>query len=624
MLMNVFTSMKKMFVTCMMLVISVGMMASTVAEVVAAGVQDNASVSGTVVATYARGFLVSDGTGYILTYLDVNYDNSLAVGDVVTVSGATSMYAGLLQFGKTSTFEKTGSVAFTQPEPEALDGAALDAYLNAPCIKYVQYTGKLEISGYYYNVIVDGAASAKGSISYVPEGLVDVSLNGKNVVVTGYSIGVSGSVFVNTMGVNVVAAEQGGDEGNDDGEDVVVGEGNLVENASFEKWEGEAPLNWKGTTHNATIKQSTDAKSGSYSVEVVGASGNKRLSSQTYTLKAGTYSYSVNVKQTGEAAGMFRLGYAKLTDGKVADTNKDYVYITDAASVTSDWTEASCEFTLDATTDLVLIIMNSKNGKGASILVDDVILTTKDGGSEGGEEGGEEEEPQPFAGTIAEVVAAGAQSAATTSGTVVATYARGFLIGDGTGYILTYLGKESGLVTGDVVTVTGATSLYGGLLQFGNTSTFEKTGTAEVTLPEPEVLDAAAMDALVAALAIKYVQYTGVLSVTTNDKGNTYYNVNVAGTETAVGSIQYPGEGLVNAEWNEKEITVTGFLIGVSSGKYLNTMAVSVVEGGTGIAAVSANVAPVYFDITGKQISAPVRGLYIKKVGDKITKEFVR
>ena len=618
--MNVFTSMKKMFVACMMLVASMNMMASTVAEVVAAGAQDNASTSGTVVATYSRGFLISDGTGYILTYL--GSDSGLAIGDVVTVSGATSMYAGLLQFGSGSTFEKTGTAEFTQPEPEVLDGAAMDAYLDAPYIKYVQYTGTLGINGYYYNVTIDGASKAVGSIAYAPEGLVDASLDGKKIVVTGYTIGQNKDMYVNTMGINVVAAEEeGGNEGgNEGGDDVVVTEGNLVENASFEKWEGDKPANWTGIGHNATISKSSDAKSGSYAIEVVGAGGNKRLASQSYTLKAGTYKYSVNVKQTGDAAGMFRLGYIKLTDGAIANTSTDYIYITEAASVSSEWTEASCEFTLNATTEIALVVMNSKNGKGASVLVDDVALTTEDGGlADGNEEGGEEE--KPVSGTIAEIVAAGAQSAATTSGTVVGTYSRGFLIGDGTGYILTYVGKDSGLAVGDVVTVSGATSMYGGLLQFGNASTFEKTGTAEYTLPEPEVLDAAAMDAFIASPSIKYVQYTGVLSINF-EKG--YYNVNVAGTETAVGSIQYPIEGMVNADWNEKEITVTGFLIGVSSGKYLNTMAVSVVEGGTDIDAVDADIAPVYFDITGKQIDAPARGLYIKKVGDKLTKEFVR
>ena len=607
--------MKKLFVTCMMLVASMSMMASTVAEVVAAGVQDNASTSGTVVGTYSRGFLISDGTAYILVYL--GSDSGLAVGDVVTVSGSTSEYGGLLQFGSGSTFEKTGTAEFTQPEPEVLDGAALDAYLAAPAIKYVQYTGTLNISGYYYNVTVDGAATAVGSIQYAPEGLVDADLNGKKIVVTGYSIGFSGGKYVNTMGISVVAAEnEGGDEGNEDGEDVVVTEGNLVENASFEKWEGDKPANWTGVGHNATISKSSDAKSGSYSVEVAGTSSNKRLASQAYTLKAGTYTFTVNVKQTGDAAGMFRLGYVPIVGGSAGT----YVYKTDAAAVSAEWTEASCEFTLTETTELALIVMNSKNGGGASILVDDVALTTTDGGIVGGnDEGEDEEEQKPVTGTIAEIIAAGAQASASTSGTVVATYARGFLISDGTGYILTYVGKDSGLAAGDVVTISGPTSLYGGLLQFGNASTFEKTGTAEFTLPEPEVLDAAAMDAFIAAPSIKYVQYTGTLAISGN-----YYNVNVAGTETAIGSIQYPVEGMVNADWNEKEITVTGFLIGVSSGKYLNTMAVSVVEGGTGIEAIGSDIAPVYFDITGKQITAPMRGLYIKKVGDKITKEFVR
>ena len=374
--MNVFTSMKKMFVTCMMLVASMNMMASTVAEVVAAGAQDNASTSGTVVATYARGFLISDGTGYILTYR--GSDSGLAIGDVVTVSGATSMYGGLLQFGNTATFEKTGTTEFAQPEPEVLDGAALDAYLDAPYIKYVQYTGMLNISGYYYNVTVDGASTAVGSIAYVPEGLVDASLNGKKVVVTGYSIGFSGGKYVNTMGVNVVAAEEeGGNEGGNEGDDVVVTEGNLIENASFEKWEEDKPANWIGVGHNATISKSSDAKSGSYAIEVVGAGGNKRLASQSYTLKAGTYKYSVNVKQTGDAAGVFRLGYIKLTDGAIANTSTDYIYITEAASVSSEWAEASCEFTLNATTEIALVVMNSKNGKGASVLVDDVALTLR-------------------------------------------------------------------------------------------------------------------------------------------------------------------------------------------------------------------------------------------------------
>ena len=134
---------------------------SSISSVIAAG-GGSATIQGTIIATYARGFLVSDNTGTILVYL--GSDNGFSEGDVVTVSGETSVYGGLLQFGNTSTATKW-------------NGANLDAYLSAPQIKYVEYTGTLSISGYYYNVNVDGANNAVGSIAYPKEGLVDTSNN---------------------------------------------------------------------------------------------------------------------------------------------------------------------------------------------------------------------------------------------------------------------------------------------------------------------------------------------------------------------------------------------------------------------------------------------------------------
>lgn len=183
--------------------------------------------------------------------------------------------------------------------------------------------------------------------------------------------------------------------------------------------------------------------------------------------------------------------------------------------------------------------------------------------------------------TIAEVIAAGVGNAM-TRGTVVATYSRGFLLGDGTGYILVYQGSDKGIVAGEVVTVSGATSEYGGLLQFGTSPVVEKTGTAKVEHPNVTTMDAAAMDAYLAKPSVQYVEYTGTLSVDT-EKG--YYNVAIDGAKTAVGSISYPKAGIVEAEDGDV-VKVTGYTIGVSnssgSPKYVNTMAVSVevVEGG--------------------------------------------
>lgn len=177
---------------------------SSIASVFAAG-EGNATIQGTISSTYARGFLVSDGTGSILVYL--GEDKGYNEGDVVKVSGETSKHNGLLQFKESSTIEKIGTANVSHPTVTEMDGAAMDAYLESPSIKYIKYRGVLTIDGYYYNVEIADSETAVGSISYPKDGLIDASLNGKEIIVTGYAIGVSRSEFVNTMAIVVEAAE---------------------------------------------------------------------------------------------------------------------------------------------------------------------------------------------------------------------------------------------------------------------------------------------------------------------------------------------------------------------------------------------------------------------------------
>ena len=179
-----------------------------------------------------------------------------------------------------------------------------------------------------------------------------------------------------------------GTGGNDEPE--VEGE-NLLENSDFEIWEGSAPIAWGQTVTNSTYSQSTDAHSGSSAVLIEGySSSNKRFASKSYTLKPGNYTLSTYIKKSGETLGQYRLGYAKLTNGVVADTQNDYIYITSATAVPTEWKKVSCNFTLEAETEIAINIMNSKYGEGAAILIDDVALTTTDGGLADGTEGGEE------------------------------------------------------------------------------------------------------------------------------------------------------------------------------------------------------------------------------------------
>lgn len=171
---------------------------------------------------------------------------------------------------------------------------------------------------------------------------------------------------------------------------------NMLTNGSFEDWSGDVPVGiGGGSWHNAKISQSTDARTGNYSVIVNGdAKNNKRLATKTYVLAAGTYTFSVYVKANGDDAGYCRIGYVPITNGVTGQ----YKYETPAASAApAEWAPRVYEFTLTEQTEVAFVVMNNKVGNGASFLVDDASLTTNDGSVGGGDNGGDEgndEEPE--------------------------------------------------------------------------------------------------------------------------------------------------------------------------------------------------------------------------------------
>ena len=202
--------------------------------------------------------------------------------------------------------------------------------------------------------------------------------------------------FVVAHGAATGSNPEGGEEPETPDTPVVPSGENLLANGSFEDWSGDKPAAWCGAVgHNATIAQSTDARTGNYSVIVSGdEKSNKRLATQSYVLAPGTYTFSVYAKNNGAEAGHIRLGYVPIVDGKAGT----YKYETPAASAAGeDWTARVFEFTLTEQTEVAFVIMNNKTGKGASFLVDDVTLTTNDGSVGGGDNGGDEgndEEPE--------------------------------------------------------------------------------------------------------------------------------------------------------------------------------------------------------------------------------------
>jgi len=165
---------------------------------------------------------------------------------------------------------------------------------------------------------------------------------------------------------------------------------NLIANGTFESWSSGEPVYWKSasTASSATLSQSNESHSGSYSVEVEGTSAsNKRLAYKEITLKAGTYNFKFYAKAATSAGGSVRPGYAIVEDGKINSSNGykygDYVN----NLTTGEWTEVNHSFTLSGETTLCLVVMNPKN-PGANVLIDDVELTTSDGGLATGDDNG--------------------------------------------------------------------------------------------------------------------------------------------------------------------------------------------------------------------------------------------
>ena len=179
--------------------------------------------------------------------------------------------------------------------------------------------------------------------------------------------------------------------------------------------------------------------------------------------------------------------------------------------------------------------------------------------------------------TISQITAAGNYQI--DDAVVIANYQRGFLMQDATGIMQVYQYDKDSAPTptvpsvGKKYTVKGVASSYGGLWQIGPTNLIlENESTGTVPTPTLVTLDAAGMDALFAAPAIKYVKYTGELTI-----DGDYYNVNVNGA-TTVGSISYPNPGVVNANLNGKGVDVEGWFIGATGGKYFTTLGVKVTE----------------------------------------------
>ena len=170
----------------------------------------------------------------------------------------------------------------------------------------------------------------------------------------------------------------------------------------------------------------------------------------------------------------------------------------------------------------------------------------------------------------------------TVQGTIVAKSTRGFVLGDGTGYVYYYKGNDfvaNDYAIGDIKKLSGTVSAPSNykVYQFGSDTQITDATTSNYVAENPTAISGSDMDARVGASTCTlsdYVQYEGKLSIS-----NGHYNItNIDGATTAIGSISYPLNTEEITALSGKQVKVTGYYVGISSSTYYNTMLSSIEE----------------------------------------------
>ena len=164
-----------------------------------------------VVAKASTGVLVKEGSDYILVY-DKSALADIKVGDKVVVKGTIGSYSGAKQITSPTVTVKSSNNTVTHPTAKDVTDS-FETY-SASYAEAVSFTGKLTVSGNYYNINVGEITSRIGSI--LPPAAEDAdaikALSGKNVKVTGYYLYIASKKYFYVIATEVKEVEGGGPE----------------------------------------------------------------------------------------------------------------------------------------------------------------------------------------------------------------------------------------------------------------------------------------------------------------------------------------------------------------------------------------------------------------------------
>ncbi|MBR6047315.1 MAG: hypothetical protein IKP44_04415 [Bacteroidaceae bacterium] len=155
-------------------------------------------------------------------------------------------------------------------------------------------------------------------------------------------------------------------------------------------------------------------------------------------------------------------------------------------------------------------------------------------------------------------------------GTVVATNAKGFVVGDGTGYVYYYKNADFTQSVGDKVTVSGTTGSYGHIIQFTNTATIGEATASNYNNTPVATEITTVPDYTTGHYLSSYLQFEGKLT-----KNNNTYLITLGEEQI---QISYPtsAQGTALTALDGKKVLVKGYFTGINSNDRITIMLESV------------------------------------------------
>ena len=553
------------------------------------------AVTGTVVAVGTQAYIIADNTGAMMVY---HYNNGRTVGENITISGEVTIYQkadgtswGTPQFSNAATVVVNSTDNAWTYNPSVLDAAGVDAMLTETLSKEVEFAGKLVVSGNYINIEIAGA-TVQGSVKYVDNNAY-ADLNGKDVTVKGYFVGVSSKKYVNVLPYSIEAKESVNPEPEPEPSATII---DAVANVKAGKYYMAGYAEQYNNSSNGTV---TTFAPYSYHMWTGGIStgSNFDLLTVNYSYENEKFALNPNLSEQDAAKGTAQLVELVAVDGK---TNAYYIkmgdkYLTCTGKRKAALVDTPTEWAFTdhakggiCLTDVANNVILGTAGATynllrcyvapASSLLYGVAFISADAAFDSTTPTPDPEpdpEPEPTPGDTVAINTITTAGTYTVTGTVVAVGTQAYIIADNTGAMMVYH-YNNGRTVGENITISGEVTIYQkadgtswGTPQFSNAATVVVNSTDNAWTYNPSVLDAAGVDAMLTETLSKEVEFAGKLVVSGN-----YINIEIAGA-TVQGSVKYVDNNAY-ADLNGKDVTVKGYFVGVSSKKYVNVLPYSI------------------------------------------------